>query len=87
MYNTYNAHNPVIRYPLDHCFHTSRFSLVRLERLGHVGSDHFPMFIELSIEERTHRTNPVPRTTPSDRANAREMIDDAADRNKLDSGH
>jgi endonuclease/exonuclease/phosphatase (EEP) superfamily protein YafD len=86
MYNTYNAKIPVLRYPLDHCFHTGRFSLVRLERLGYIGSDHFPMFVELSIEERPQQTNPVPHTTPEDRANADEMIADAADRNKLDSG-
>ena len=52
MYNTFNANKRLLRYPLDHVFHTRHFSVVRLERLRYVGSDHFPMLVELALESR-----------------------------------
>lgn len=50
LYNTFNAKNILERWPLDHIFHTPHFKLVCLERLPKFGSDHFPMFVELTIE-------------------------------------
>lgn len=47
-FNTYHAGYPVFRWPLDHIFHSSHFSLVKIKRLGKIGSDHFPMYIELA---------------------------------------
>jgi endonuclease/exonuclease/phosphatase (EEP) superfamily protein YafD len=47
-YNTFHAHYPIFRWPLDHLFHSNHFKLVELERLGNVGSDHFPMLIALN---------------------------------------
>lgn len=49
-YHTFHARYPVLRYPLDHCFHTRHFRLVRFKRLRKFGSDHFPVGIELSHE-------------------------------------
>ena len=49
-YHTFHARYPVLRYPLDHCFHTKHFRLVRFKRLRKFGSDHFPVGIELSHE-------------------------------------
>ncbi|HJV10212.1 MAG TPA: endonuclease, partial [Burkholderiales bacterium] len=49
-YHTFHARYPVLRYPLDHCFHTKHFRLVRFKRLRKFGSDHFPVSIELSHE-------------------------------------
>jgi hypothetical protein len=61
LYNSYNAKNPLFRYPLDHVFHSSHFRLVSLERLPYVGSDHFPMLVELSYEpEAVRRQQPMP---------------------------
>ncbi len=50
LYNTFNAKNILQRWPLDHIFHTPHFKLVRMERLPKFGSDHFPMFVELTLE-------------------------------------
>lgn len=47
-YNTFHAKYPIFRWPLDHLFHSSHFKLVQLNRLGNVGSDHFPMMITLN---------------------------------------
>ncbi len=50
LYNSYNANNPLFRYPLDHVFHSKHFKLVRIQRLPDIGSDHFPILIELQYE-------------------------------------
>jgi len=49
-YNTFHAKMPIFRWPLDHIFHSSHFKLVKMERVGKVNSDHFPMFVQLSFE-------------------------------------
>jgi endonuclease/exonuclease/phosphatase (EEP) superfamily protein YafD len=46
-YNSYNARNPLARFPLDHVFHSRHFKLISLERLPSIGSDHFPIFADL----------------------------------------
>ena len=42
LYASFNARRPLLRWPLDHIFFTEDFRLVRLERMGFIGSDHFP---------------------------------------------
>lgn len=50
MFNSYNANNPLFRFPLDHVFHSTHFELVKLERLPPIGSDHFPILITLAYD-------------------------------------
>jgi endonuclease/exonuclease/phosphatase (EEP) superfamily protein YafD len=51
LYPTFSAHlPPLLRWPLDHCFVTPQFRVVSLSRPPAVGSDHFPMLIELALE-------------------------------------
>ena len=47
LYATFNANWPLLQWPLDHVFVDASFSLLRMERLGHIGSDHFPIHVEL----------------------------------------
>lgn len=49
IFNTFHADFPLIRWPLDHVFHTEHFSIVKIARLGKFGSDHFPLFVELGF--------------------------------------
>lgn len=48
-YNSFNAENFLMRWPLDHVFVTKEFRLKNLELLPKIGSDHFPMYVELVL--------------------------------------
>ncbi|MBA6151425.1 endonuclease/exonuclease/phosphatase family protein [Gelidibacter gilvus] len=48
-YNSFNANNFLMRWPLDHVLVTDEFNLKKLERLSKIGSDHFPMYVELIL--------------------------------------
>lgn len=50
MFNTFHANCFFLRWPLDHLFHSNHFTLVNIQRLPHIGSDHFPVLIELQYE-------------------------------------
>lgn len=50
-YNSFHAKHWFMRMPLDHVFQSNHFHLVSLKRLKSIGSDHFPIFIELSLEK------------------------------------
>jgi endonuclease/exonuclease/phosphatase (EEP) superfamily protein YafD len=61
LYATFNAKYPLLRWPLDHIFHSEEFRLVSLMKLGYMGSDHFPIYIKLSYEpENGKEQQPLP---------------------------
>ena len=45
--NTFHADYKFLRWSLDHLFHSTDFALVQMQRLPHIGSDHFPIFVTL----------------------------------------
>ncbi len=49
MYNTFHAEWWFLRWPLDHVFHSSHFSLREIFRLPSIGSDHFPLLTTLQF--------------------------------------
>ncbi|HEX2091479.1 MAG TPA: endonuclease/exonuclease/phosphatase family protein [Longimicrobiaceae bacterium] len=79
MFNSFNANNPFFRYPLDHVFHSDDFRLVSLRRLPHIGSDHFPLLIELSYEPEGEAGQPEPGKRPGDEEEAREKLVEQAE--------
>jgi endonuclease/exonuclease/phosphatase (EEP) superfamily protein YafD len=56
-FNTFHAHHWFLRWPLDHVFCSSHFELCALERLPDIGSDHFPILIEVQLLDRESGTN------------------------------
>ncbi|NYS62022.1 endonuclease/exonuclease/phosphatase family protein [Vreelandella salicampi] len=76
MYNSFNAKNPLMRWPLDHVFHSDHFKLVRMERGPAWGSDHFPMFIELSLETGAKADQVEPDTNRAEGEQVDEKIED-----------
>ena len=75
-FSTFHANSRLLRYPLDHVFHTPDLALVRLARLGHVGSDHFPMAIELALSARAEAEQDAPEETADARAHAAEVVEE-----------
>lgn len=47
---TFHADYRLLRWPLDHIFHSPHFKVVQMHRLEYIGSDHFPICITLSYE-------------------------------------
>jgi endonuclease/exonuclease/phosphatase (EEP) superfamily protein YafD len=74
MFSTFHADYPVFRWPLDHVFHDSAFTLVRLQRLRSIGSDHFPVLVELQLEPAVAAEQAAPEPDREDLEDARERI-------------
>ena len=79
MYNTWNATNPLMRFPLDHVFHSHCFRLIELRRLRKIGSDHFPVMMSLSYEPEARAEQPKPAKQSGDEAEAQEKLEREAD--------
>ena len=56
-FSTFNANWFFIRFPLDHAFVSRHFSLAKFEVLPHVGSDHFPVFVKVSLSRDARASN------------------------------
>ena len=73
-YPTFNAHWPLLRWPLDHVFFTQGFMLLDMAVMGHIGSDHFPLRVRLCHDPAAGRRQDAPSPEPSDLRDAREAI-------------
>ena len=78
---TFHADYKLLRWPLDHVFHSAHFRLQDLKRLPHIGSDHYPIYIRLSYEPQGWQTQEAELEAPDaeDRLEAREKIQEAAE--------
>lgn len=86
-YNSFHAEHWFMRFPLDHVFHTVDFRLVKIERLGYIGSDHFPIYIELSLEPSAEKTQEEPEANGRDKEIANEMVEQAEEKEGKDLGN
>lgn len=77
LYTSFHADYRLLRWPLDHLFHSEHFGLVRLARLEHMGSDHFPLFVELCyLGTKTEQTGL--EADAEDRADAAEIVQEGS---------
>ena len=76
-FNTFHAGCAFMRFPLDHFFHSNHFRLTTFRRLGYFGSDHFPVFIDLSYEPEAAAEQPRPQASPDDQKEAAEKVAEA----------
>ena len=74
MYSTFHACHWFMRWPLDHVFISDHFRVRNLERMPSVGSDHFPMFADLSFEPGGEYEQETPEPDPGDEEEAEEKI-------------
>ncbi len=74
-FNTYHSGVPVFRWPLDHIFHSNHFKLIRMERGGKTGSDHFPMFVHLGYAPEERAEQPEVKKDHKTEEEAQETIE------------
>lgn len=75
MYATFDATSWFWRYPLDYLFHSDTFRVVELRVLPSIGSDHFPLLVELSHEPDASQSQEGPELSDDDRKDAREAVE------------
>jgi endonuclease/exonuclease/phosphatase (EEP) superfamily protein YafD len=59
-FNSFHAEYPVVRWPLDHIFHSGDFQLLEIDRKPSVGSDHFPMYYRFALAGNGAKETPPP---------------------------
>lgn len=51
-FNTFHAHYPLVKWPLDHVFHSNHFMLEDIRKLPDIGSDHYPLLTRLKLKPK-----------------------------------
>lgn len=74
MFSTFHARLPLLRWPLDHVFHSDDFTLVDIDVLPDFGSDHFPIYYHLQYEPSARLSQDAPQPERADHAEATEKI-------------
>lgn len=78
--NTFHANYPLLRWSLDHIFHSTDFALVEMKRLSHIGSDHFPVYVVLQTGRIFEEKQQSLEETPSDAAEAEDAIQEGIEK-------
>ena len=78
MFSTFHASYPVLRWPLDHVFHSKDFVLKELKRLPSVGSDHYPFYVELLYHPQQGANQQELQRNAQDEQLATEVLDKVA---------
>lgn len=77
---TFDAGNPLMRWPLDHVFHTDDFGVLRFGTGPNVGSDHFPLEVQLCLDSSQFEPQQqAPELTEEAIENARDELAAAAE--------
>jgi endonuclease/exonuclease/phosphatase (EEP) superfamily protein YafD len=80
IFSTFDARIPLIRWPLDHLFHSAEFRIVAMHRLKPGGSDHFPVMFDLVLCHEEKVESAPPQADRHDIERARELAGQAARR-------
>ncbi|KXZ71857.1 endonuclease/exonuclease/phosphatase family protein [Acinetobacter venetianus] len=78
--NTFHADYPLLRWSLDHIFHSTDFGLVEMKRLSHIGSDHFPIYVVLQTGRVFEQQQQSLDETPSDAEEAEDAIQEGIEK-------
>ncbi|MEZ5786037.1 MAG: endonuclease/exonuclease/phosphatase family protein [Xanthobacteraceae bacterium] len=84
LFPTFNANWRVLRWPLDHVFISPEFHLIGLSVLPSIGSDHFPLLVELCYQPEDADRQPPPEPKSAHGAHAREIIAEGRDARCID---
>ncbi|PKN66013.1 MAG: endonuclease [Deltaproteobacteria bacterium HGW-Deltaproteobacteria-15] len=80
MFNTFHADYFLIRFPLDHIFHSAHFRLIEMRRLEHIGSDHFPFYAALSFKPQKDSSQEPPAPKPREEEEADDILEEAIEK-------
>ena len=78
--NTFHANYPLLRWSLDHVFHSTDFALVKMERLPNIGSDHFPVYVVLQTDQIFEKIQEELEQTSADEEKAQEAIQEGIEK-------
>lgn len=78
--NTFHADYPLLRWSLDHIFHSTDFGLVKMKRLSHIGSDHFPIYVVLQTDRLFEQQQQSLQQTAEDEQEAQEAIQEGIEK-------
>lgn len=82
-FNSFHADHVWMRFPLDHVFHSIHFGVRALRRLPHVGSDHFPILIDLQLQPVLKQEQEPLEEKASDEEEAKEKLQRAAESDEI----
>ncbi len=77
VFSTFDARYPLIRWPLDHLFHSAEFRLRAMRRLDPCGSDHFPVLFDMLLTPREKAHSEPEQADREDIERAEELVDEA----------
>lgn len=78
--NTFHADYRLLRWSLDHIFHSTDFGLVEMKRLSHIGSDHFPIYVVLQTGRIFEQQQEELEQSAEDEREAKEAIQDGIEK-------
>lgn len=78
-FNSFHAKYFFLRFPLDHIFCSSDFTLSGIKRMDSSGSDHFPMCVNLQYDPKSENLNNQPIADQADLELAEEKINAKTD--------
>jgi len=73
-YATFNADWPLLKWPLDHVFFEESFGLLGIAVMEDMGSDHYPLLVELCHAPNASDVQDQPQPSPSDLKAADEEV-------------
>jgi endonuclease/exonuclease/phosphatase (EEP) superfamily protein YafD len=86
VFSTFDARYPLIRWPLDHLFHSAEFRLKRMRRLPPCGSDHFPVLFDLVLCPDENAESEPKAANGADIERSEELVDAARERGEKPIG-
>jgi endonuclease/exonuclease/phosphatase (EEP) superfamily protein YafD len=76
-FNSFHAKYFFLRFPLDHIFCSTDFTLSYIQRMKSCGSDHFPMCVEFQYDPQAEVIQEEPEVTAEDKKLAAEKLSKA----------
>ncbi|MGO1501335.1 MAG: endonuclease/exonuclease/phosphatase family protein [Marinobacter sp.] len=74
-YSTFHADYRLLRWPLDHLFHSHHFTLASITRLPSIGSDHFPLLTRVVLAPTRGQDQEPLRPDGDDRSWAQDIAE------------